>query len=177
MEIKYKLHAGFTLIELLIVIGVVSILMVGLVAAINPAEQLNKSRDNKKKVLARSLLTSVNNYVATRGYWPWDAAPYGGGCSDPNNGDNTTGYTLASNWTTCTSVLVSQGELKSGFSSSSELSSLYVSYDVAQKTPVICFQPQSQSEKNNKTETKYFYTGVDAWCDENVSTSCYWCIR
>jgi len=62
---------GFTLMELLIVIGVLGILAAGLLAAIDPFEQLKKARDTNNRSAAIELLGSSQRYFATHGYLPW----------------------------------------------------------------------------------------------------------
>ena len=64
-------QAGFTLMELLIVIGVLGILAAGLLAAIDPFEQLKKARDTNNRSAAIEFLGSSQRYYATHGYLPW----------------------------------------------------------------------------------------------------------
>src|SRR3990167_838952 len=62
---------GFTLIELLIVIAVLGILAVAVLAAINPIEQINRSRDTGSRSDAEQLISAIDRYYATNGYYPW----------------------------------------------------------------------------------------------------------
>jgi prepilin-type N-terminal cleavage/methylation domain-containing protein len=62
---------GFTLIELLIVIAVLGILAVAVLSAINPIEQINRSRDTGSRSDAEQLLGAVDRFYATAGYYPW----------------------------------------------------------------------------------------------------------
>lgn len=64
-------NKGFTLMELLIVIGVLGILAAGLLAAIDPFEQLKKARDTNNRSAAIEMLGSSQRYYATHGYLPW----------------------------------------------------------------------------------------------------------
>ena len=57
--------------ELLIVIGVLGILAAGLLAAIDPFEQLKKARDTNNRSAAIELLGASQRYYATHGYLPW----------------------------------------------------------------------------------------------------------
>ena len=57
--------------ELLIVIGVLGILAAGLLAAIDPFEQLKKARDTNNRSAAIEMLGSSQRYYATHGYLPW----------------------------------------------------------------------------------------------------------
>ncbi|HAI22352.1 TPA: hypothetical protein DCP77_01900 [Candidatus Collierbacteria bacterium] len=66
-----KTNKGFTLMELLIVIGVLGILAAGLLAAIDPFEQLKKARDTNNRSAAIEMLGSSQRYYATHGYLPW----------------------------------------------------------------------------------------------------------
>jgi len=59
------------MIELLIVIAVLGILAVAVLSAINPIEQINRSRDTASKSDAEQLLSAVDRYNASRGLWPW----------------------------------------------------------------------------------------------------------
>ena len=62
---------GFTLIELLIVIAVLGILAVAVLSAINPIEQINRSRDTGSRSDSEQLVSAVDRYYASRGYYPW----------------------------------------------------------------------------------------------------------
>jgi prepilin-type N-terminal cleavage/methylation domain-containing protein len=66
-----KLSSGFTLIELLIVIAVLGILAVAVLSAINPIEQINRSRDTGSRSDAEQLIGAVDRFYATNGYYPW----------------------------------------------------------------------------------------------------------
>jgi prepilin-type N-terminal cleavage/methylation domain-containing protein len=66
---------GFTLIELLIVISVLGILAVAVLSAINPIEQINRSRDTGSRSDAEQLLGAVDRFYATQGYYPWKTSP------------------------------------------------------------------------------------------------------
>lgn len=57
--------------ELLIVIGVLGILAAGLLAAIDPFEQLKKARDTNNRSAAIELLGASQRYYSTHGYLPW----------------------------------------------------------------------------------------------------------
>lgn len=62
---------GFTLIELLIVIAVLGILAVAVLAAINPIEQINRSRDTGSRSDAEQLIGAIDRFYASNGYYPW----------------------------------------------------------------------------------------------------------
>jgi prepilin-type N-terminal cleavage/methylation domain-containing protein len=68
---KLKINRGFTLIELLIVITLLGILAVAVLSAINPIEQINRSRDTATRSDAEQLISAIERYYATRGYYPW----------------------------------------------------------------------------------------------------------
>jgi len=67
------LQKGFTLIELLVVIGVLGILATGLLAAVDPFEQLKKARDANYRNAAIETLNAFTRYYATHGYFPWNS--------------------------------------------------------------------------------------------------------
>jgi prepilin-type N-terminal cleavage/methylation domain-containing protein len=70
-SMRLKTAQGFTLIELLIVIAVLGILAVAVLSAINPIEQINRSRDTGSRSDAEQLLGAIDRYYATAGYYPW----------------------------------------------------------------------------------------------------------
>lgn len=63
--LKQKQTKGFTLIELIISIAILAILVAVLVVAINPAEQLARSRDSKRVADLDALKSALNLYLAT----------------------------------------------------------------------------------------------------------------
>lgn len=58
--IKNKFRGGFTLIELLLVIAIISILLVVVFAALNPATRLQESRNARRWNDVNQLLTAVH---------------------------------------------------------------------------------------------------------------------
>ena len=64
---------GFTLIELLVVIGVLSVLLVITLVAINPARQFSLANNTKRSSDVNSILNAVQQYAADhRGVLPAD---------------------------------------------------------------------------------------------------------
>ena len=70
-----KTSLGFTLIELLIVIAVLGILAVAVLAAINPIEQINRSRDTGSRSDSEQLISAIDRFYASSGYYPWQTGP------------------------------------------------------------------------------------------------------
>jgi prepilin-type N-terminal cleavage/methylation domain-containing protein len=66
-----RLNAGFTMIELLIVIAILGILAVAVLSAINPIEQINRSRDTGTRSDAEQLISAADRYYAFNGFYPW----------------------------------------------------------------------------------------------------------
>jgi len=66
-----KINRGFTLIELLIVITLLGILAVAVLSAINPIEQINRSKDTATRGDAEQLINATDRYYASKGYYPW----------------------------------------------------------------------------------------------------------
>ena len=64
-------NKGFTLIELLIVITLLGILAVAVLSAINPIEQINRSKDTATRSDAEQLINASDRYYASKGYFPW----------------------------------------------------------------------------------------------------------
>lgn len=55
---------GFTLIELLVVIGVLSILLVATLIAINPARQFSQANNTRRRNDVNAILDAVHQYAA-----------------------------------------------------------------------------------------------------------------
>ncbi|MDP1743579.1 MAG: type II secretion system protein [Candidatus Amesbacteria bacterium] len=66
-----KNKKGFTLIELLVVIGILSVLLVITLVAINPARQFSLANNTKRRSDINSILNAVHQYAAdTKGVLP-----------------------------------------------------------------------------------------------------------
>ena len=99
---------GFTLIELIVVLGLLGVLIAGLIAAINPLEQINRGRVTTVKAQVAQLRDAGLSYNASKGTFPSSAANYVSDLQgtvdiksaftmDDNisiTGDTTTGYTI-----------------------------------------------------------------------------------
>lgn len=62
---------GFTLVELLIVIALIGILVIAVLSAINPLEQINRARDTAFKNDTEALLSSLDRYYTFNQSLPW----------------------------------------------------------------------------------------------------------
>lgn len=169
-----SIQKGFTLIELLVVIGILGVLAAALVATLDPFEQLNRGQDTANKALASEFLQATTRYYSNRNALPWSSTA--GNCY---TGSMTNGVTL-SNLTTCINTLVSEGELKSSFSNSPNLSSVTVTNPGGTTDVIVCFLPKSKAQQED-SNTRYTATGGAGTSCKSTTTSggndCYWCLR
>lgn len=174
----FRNSKGFTLIELLVVIGILGILAAALIATIDPFEQLKKADDSNRKNTAVEMVNASIRYYTTHSAMPWDAAADGGvdcltGVADPSG-------VQVSVLGTCITTYINEGELKSSFSESNILSSLYLTE--SDNDMFVCFRPDSKSGRRDAL-TKYTQTGGDVTdpttnCEGyGGATQCYWCAR
>lgn len=76
-------NKGFTLIELLVVIGILAVLLAITLIAVNPAAQLQKSDDTKRRADVNAILNAVNQYMIDNN----GTVPAGIGASSANISD------------------------------------------------------------------------------------------
>lgn len=170
-----KQSRGFTLIELLVVIGVLGILATGLLAAVDPFEQLKKARDANYRNAAIETLNAFTRYYATHGYFPWNV-PVGvtvpTGCGSTTTSDpayylipaNSIGGTAVVDARTTlanciTNSLIADGELKSTYVSGLQ-ASLWVSS--GSKTQIrVCFAPEGKALRRDAS-TSYLMNNTGA---------------
>ncbi len=172
---------AFTMIELLIVIGVLGILAVGVLAAVDPFEQLKKARDTNTRSSALALQTAFVRYYATHGELPWDNLGTGDclalfGAANRNASAIPTGVAaddetnhMTGSATSCISLLEADGELKSNFVEAlgGAAASMWINSPTRAHVSV-CFAPQSRSifaEEN----TKFDQAGVDQTTAQTVA--------
>ena len=176
-----KSSQGFTLIELLVVIGILGILAAALVATIDPFEQLNKAQDaNVKNTLVEYIDANVR-YYTTHSAMPWNdtANTAASGCTGSAATITAGGVDLQSlngGAGSCVSALITDGELKSSFTTVTNiLSKVYVTGGSTNLTA--CFAPASKSQRNDPN-TKFNQNGTTpgpAGCPSATLTTCYWC--
>lgn len=151
-----KLSSGFTLIELLIVIALLGALAIGLLATVDPIEQIKKGRDTALRNTMSEFHNANLRYYAVKGAFPW------------NIGGTITSLSAVGADTLDTSIteLIAAGELKAQFTSvvpSATLAKLKVTSTTAD-TLAVCFQSESKSFQKD-ANTIYLNTGV-------VTTGC-----
>ena len=152
-------NKGFTLMELLIVIGVLGILAAGLLAAIDPFEQLKKARDSNYRSGAVELLQAVQRYYSNHGYFPWRntgsqcATDMGAKLAPATPVSSLAAETVAVGANSdpliasCINDLIADGELKSTFSQGLNTTVYISSWS---KTDVrVCWSPESKSIRND----------------------------
>jgi prepilin-type N-terminal cleavage/methylation domain-containing protein len=188
---------GFTMIELLIVIGVLGILAVGVLATVDPFEQLKKARDTNDRQSAISLHTAFTRYYATHGNLPWAMSTPPSDCDAFTDfagaaSDYPSGTDVDSMADCITNSLIADGELKEGFVGAIGIgdrmfvtSSSQTASDLA-----VCFAPQSKAVFAEDV-TKFDAMGVDLsgagsvpLCDNTAKSTgatiindCYYCAK
>ena len=162
---------GFTLMELLIVIGVLGILAAGLLAAIDPFEQLKKARDTNTRNATIELMSSLTRYYANHGAFPWNMTTPLTACVRSAGGDLegfgaiTTAamsiQTSAMNGCVAASV-VADGELKDTFMDGIGSTNIYLGSDPTDPSDLmVCFKPEGRSARSDAA-TKYIVSGNSA---------------
>lgn len=166
MKIK---NYGFTLIELLIVIALLGVLAVGLLATIDPFEQLKKGRDTSTRNMVEEFYNGALRYYAIKNSFPW--------------GDSALTATGLDALTDPLTSIQEAGELKAAFLEASGLENVLVTSvecdDGACEDLTVCFQPQSKAFRNDNN-TKYDSSGGDlsgSACPDPNGSTCYWCIK
>ena len=170
-------NAGFTLIELLVVIGILGVLAAALIATIDPFEQLKKAQDANVKNTTVEFVDSSIRYYTTHNALPWGDTTAPAACQVSGTPSNQA--LTGAQMTSCLNALVTDGELKTGFTTvSSILGQIVVNGTTNSVTA--CFQPQSKSQERD-SNTKYSNLGVvTSGCVSQTSggaTTCYWCAQ
>lgn len=155
---------AFTLIELLIVIALLGALAVGLLAALDPFEQLKKGTDSGIRNTVSEIHGALIRYYAIKNSLPWGENNYSG---------------FANNASTYLQSVVDTGELKQDFFKLAEnqLAQIFINGTPEQVT--VCFQPKSKSFRSDPN-TKYAQNGSeigDGSCPNSSAETCYWCVR
>lgn len=163
------MNKGFTLIELLIVIALLGALAVGLLAAVDPFEQLKKGTDTSRRNTVVEFYNAAIRYYSTNAQFPWSNSPSGAAM-----------LTMGSD----IGLLETAGELKAGFTSlaggSAALSKMFVTSvtSAGSETVAVCFIPESKSFQVEKNAQFNQYGAVTTGCKSQAgATTCYWCIK
>lgn len=167
---KNKSAWGFTLIELLIVIALLGALAVGLLATIDPFEQLKKGRDTSTRNTVSEFYNANLRYYSTKAAFPWTGTLA-----------TTSVYALSS----YVDQLISAGELKSRFfalAGTGNLSKIYVTSTSAEHA-VVCFKPESKAFQVDPN-TVYDISGGTSistckagTAGSGATSDCYFCIQ
>lgn len=162
---------GFTLIELLIVIALLGALAVGLLATIDPFEQLKKGRDTSLRNTVSEFYNANLRYYSTKGQFYWGTA-------------GSAGFAYPS-FTDTITELITVGELKARFqelAGTGNLAKIYVNSTSAEHVST-CFKPESKAFQEDLNAI-YDSSGVaqDApTCKSQTSgtsgSDCYFCIQ
>lgn len=179
---------GFTMIELLIVIGVLGILATGVLAAVDPFEQLKKARDTNTRQSVISLHTAFIRYYATHANLPWDMPIKPEGCDELEGGARPLAAGVDTADTCIASSLEADGELKPGFVKalgSGVASTIFITSG-AKAQLYICFMPQSKPVFAEEG-TRFSQSGVDMSATECSldekkdgpagGAECYYCAK
>lgn len=176
---------GFTLMELLIVIGVLGILAAGLLAAIDPFEQLKKARDANNRNASVELLNGFTRYYASHGEFPWNLPGVNANCDsaagDTVPGSISGGVVELQDIDACVDSIEADGELKVDFNDNVK-TDIYVSSeddtDIA-----VCFAPEGKALRND-TLTKWLFDGTSTIteddgtnCPDSDNENCLQCFR
>lgn len=161
---------GFTLIELLIVIALLGALAVGLLATIDPFEQLKKGRDTATRNTVSEFYNANLRYYSTKAQFPF------GTTGLPTTTVDQMGATVT--------ALVNAGELKNNFmglAGTGNLAKIYVT-STGQENIAVCFQPESKGFQNDPNTVYSTDGSAQTSCISQATAggtgiSCSYCIQ
>ncbi|HLL61298.1 MAG TPA: type II secretion system protein [Candidatus Nitrosocosmicus sp.] len=187
---------GFTLIELLIVIALLGALAVGLLAALDPFEQLKKGTDTATRNTVSEVHQSIIRFFSLKGQVPWCEAGADASadtCNDPETVSLTD--LNGGDYHEALDQIMDSGELKTNFieAASTNMGKIFVSGSWEEAQAAVCYIPVAKSFQADKN-TKYCGngkvpgspgaancpTGVDSPEDCKSAggpASCYWCVQ
>ncbi len=162
---------GFTLIELLIVIALLGALAVGLLATIDPFEQLKKGRDTSLRNTVSEFYNANLRYYSTKGEFFFGTAGASGN--------------VYPTFTSTIAELITVGELKARFqelAGTGNLAKIYMNSTSGEHISV-CFAPESKAFQED-LNTIYNSAGdaqASPTCKSQATgtagSSCYFCIQ
>lgn len=159
-----KINKAFTLIELLIVIALLGALAVGLLAALDPFEQLKKGTDTGVRNTVSEIHGGIIRYYAIKNEMPWGSNIISG---------------VATSYSDSLQSVIDTGELKTDFFqlAGNQLNKIYMNGNSDSIT--VCFQPGSRSFRSDPN-TKFDSTGqpiTGGSCPNANASTCYWCVK
>lgn len=179
---------GFTLIEIIIVVAILGILAIGLIAALNPVEQINRAHDATTLTLAREFTNAASRFQTNKVYSP--ACPDVTCAAYVDSLSSTASVPLLT-ITTVNAVMYAEGATDgpSSFTGQPDAADAYISVSVASQPQdaslVFCWKPhskilRSQADVNNMHSTIYSDIGTvqsASACPADDSNNCYRCLR
>ncbi len=175
---------GFTLIELLIVIALLGALAIGLLAALDPFEQLKKGTDTGTRNTVAEFQGASVRFYSIKNYMPWCDD---GTCASPVDGSEPDQAALTDLPNTIAAI-VDTGELKTDFSTlaGNQKDNIFVTGLNDPPTAAVCFKPTSKSFRSDPN-TKYDKNGIGSGdtggsgitCPDaaNAAAECYYCVK
>lgn len=167
-----KLKSGFTLIELLIVIAILGILAIGLIAALDPIEQLKRARDTSTRTAVEEFFNAAVRYYAVKEEFPWGSS-------------SLTTQSLVNLTDTYIQSLVEAGELKSRFSDDTTalgrilVTSTNEDFLGNMDDLAVCFAPESKAvrteENSDHNGAGVKLTGCPT--SDYSAQTCFWCVK
>lgn len=169
-------QSGFTLIELLIVIALLGALAVGLLATVDPFEQLKKGQDTSTRNTASEIYNAAIRYYSVKNQFPW-----GGSAAVDVTGQALTDDSFTNASTGWLTQIITAGELKPDFIqlAGGSLGSIYITSTAignVRQNVTVCFAPGSKSFSNDPN-SKYDVNGIESAGCPGAVGSCYWCLK
>ncbi|KKP86836.1 MAG: hypothetical protein UR89_C0013G0024 [Candidatus Roizmanbacteria bacterium GW2011_GWA2_35_8] len=185
-----KNFKGFTLIELLIVIALLGALAVGLLAALDPFEQLKKGTDTGVRNTVSEFQGATIRYFAIKNFMPWCTdIDTDGTCLFNTDGTADPVAVTLTNLPATIAQIVATGELKTDFETlagSGTLGKIIVFGDSADSSLTVCYKPTSKSFTNDPNTKFDPATGVANDADpagtctntgDPATNDCLWCVK
>jgi prepilin-type N-terminal cleavage/methylation domain-containing protein len=184
MKKSAKKLSGFTLIELLIVIALLGALAIGLLATVDPFEQLKKGRDTATRNTVEEFYNASLRYYSTKGDFPW----FANGNTDPIAASTNLNGAQFMGANKYIEQLVAAGELKSSFTAaagSSRLDRVFV-VSTDKEDLGVCFTPESKNFRQDQNDIynpdgSAITAAADSCIAQNATlttaTTCMWCIH